>query len=175
MPRISREPFFSMQKVVFALAIASATALHHLSPVAPRLVHSVGRSSMVVRASAVESIQMPGPVAVATKMMEGLKASVAAIPLPQPIKIAAVAAVAIVLVVTTFLAELRRRADLIGVGDKCMTTGDGDACEIYDESVDETPAWKLRLAIDKLAQTNVLADKLAGAPPPAGFTWGKTV
>ena len=79
---------------------------------------------------------------------------------------------ALVLIVGLIGAELKRRKALISAGDECML-GDDAACASYDESVESTPVWKLRLSLSKLAQTNVLADKLSG-PPPMGFTWGKT-
>ena len=82
----------------------------------------------------------------------------------------AAAAAAAVLVLAT---ELKRRANLVATGEKCMDTGSDDACLAYDEGVEATPAWKLRLALPKLPTSNVLADKLAG-PAPSGFTWGKT-
>ena len=46
-----------------------------------------------------------------------------------------------------------------------------------DKAIDETPVWKLQLAAKakRLVQTNSLADKLSGAAPPPGFTWGKTL
>ena len=68
--------------------------------------------------------------------------------------------------------ELTKRDKVIQAGEDCMS-GSDDACELYDASVDATPVWKLRLAINKLANTNLLANKLAG-PPPAGFKWAGT-
>ena len=68
--------------------------------------------------------------------------------------------------------ELRRRKSIIDVGDECMTTGDDGACSAYDEKVAKTPNWKLRLALNKLAQTNFLAQKMQDGAAPAGFEWG---
>ena len=69
--------------------------------------------------------------------------------------------------------ELRKRDELIEAGEECML-GDDNACETYDEAVDKTPIWKLQRVAEKLVQTNTLADKMSGAPPPAGFAWGKS-
>ena len=70
--------------------------------------------------------------------------------------------------------ELRKRASLIETGGKCMDTGDEGECALYDEKVTKTPTWKIKLALNKLAMTNVLGDKLGGASPPDGYEWGKT-
>jgi hypothetical protein len=71
-----------------------------------------------------------------------------------------------------FLIEIKKRLELIRAGDQCMNTGDEDTCELYDDSIEKTPIWKLNMAYNKLVQTNTLAAKLAG-PPPKGFEWGR--
>jgi len=105
------------------------------------------------------------------------KAGVAAIAsaycgLTRPLKVA-VAALMTALAMLAYMLETSRRAELINTGDKCMD-GDEAACTLYDESVQQTPAWKLRMAASKLAQTNLLAEKMQSGPAPAGFKWGKT-
>ena len=72
--------------------------------------------------------------------------------------------------------EGRKREALLSSGEECMM-GDDGKCEEYDKAIDETPVWKLQLAAkaQRLTQTNSLADKLSGAAPPPGFTWGKTL
>lgn len=66
--------------------------------------------------------------------------------------------------------EMSKRAALISSGEACML-GDDDECETFDSTVAKAPAWKLKWAADKLAQTNTVAARLAGEPPE-GFEWG---
>lgn len=124
---------------------------------------------------AIDPSQMLGPIAVASKLWSAIKgASLATyqqIPLPGPVKLASAVALAIISVTLQIAAELRRRKSVIQASEKCMDTGE---CDPYDEKVESTSAWKLRLVSNRLMQSNLLADKLS-APPPAGFTWGKTV
>jgi len=124
-------------------------------------------------ASVVDPSLMLGPIAVATRAKDAIKAgSINALSqLSRPLQVGVVLAAAVVIGALCVLSEVRRRAALIESGDKCMAGDDGE-CAVYDDKVDETPAWKLKMAVDKLAQTNILANKLAGTPP-VGFTWGK--
>lgn len=77
--------------------------------------------------------------------------------------------IAVALLITS---ELSKRAKLIQSSENCML-GDESACAEYDERVEVTSAWKLRGALNKLSLTNVLQERLDGAPPK-GFTWGPT-
>jgi len=67
--------------------------------------------------------------------------------------------------------EFKKRDDLVKSGEECMV-GDEQACGLYDEAVEATPIWKLKIVAPKLALTNTVADKFGG-PPPKGFEWGK--
>jgi hypothetical protein len=117
--------------------------------------------------------KQPAPLAqLKETAISALKAGVTtALALSRPAKIALAAAA--LLAVCLVITESKKRAQLIEAGDACMTTGDEGQCEVYDSGIQKTPVWKLRMAIGKLAQTNLLADKLSG-PPPSGFNWGKT-
>ena len=56
-------------------------------------------------------------------------------------------------------AKLEAVDRLISEGEACMA-GNEEACVAYDADVEETAAWKLKLASDELAQTNSLAEKM---------------
>lgn len=146
-----------------AWQLAPATQLRSLS----RPVAAV-RATNVVAMGLVEPRQMLGPIAVATKAKEALAAFCA---LPRTIKLAA-GVLAVLSAALIYVFEQSRKDRLIEAGDKCMTAGDEDACEIYDAGVERTPYWKLKWASNLLPQSNVLADKLGA--PPTGFSWGKT-
>jgi len=67
------------------------------------------------------------------------------------------------------LKELRARRKLIEASEECEL-GKEEQCAEFEETVAQTPAWKLRPVLSKLMQSNTLADKMGSAP--AGFTWG---
>ena len=167
--------------------LAQANALRIApAPVRPSLASAVVRSQPVMAAKAVvtQGGDPVGPI----KFVMAIAASAwaftliavvsaggkAVTPLASrlmgsvPFKLSSVITLAIVF---SGLSELRKRASIIEESNKCMDEGE---CEIYDEIVETTPAWKLRLAKGRLMQSNALYNKLDGAPPE-GYSWGKTL
>ena len=153
--------------------LAQANALRIApAPVRPSLASAVVRSQPVMAAKAVvtQGGDPVGPI----KFVMAIAASAwaftliavvsaggkAVTPLASrlmgsvPFKLSSVITLAIVF---SGLSELRKRASIIEESNKCMDEGE---CEIYDEIVKTTPAWKLRLAKGRLMQSNALYNKL---------------
>ena len=152
-----------MRAMLAVCFIASACAFH-----VPVAATSRNRSVMLAAAKA-------APPSLFVQLKEASRAAVstgvaAFSSRALPVK---VALAALALAFALVLIEIKKRLELIRAGDDCMS-GDDDACELYDNSVEKTPIWKLRMAYNKLVQTNMLASKLAG-PPPKGFEWGKII
>ena len=170
-PRDYSTSIFGMARFAFAFAFLATTAqAFQYAAVVPRT-----RPPMMM--SAATATTYP-PVVLATKLKDTALSYVAAVygayaSLSKP---AQMIVVATSVIFTSFylFTELRKRASLIETGGKCMDTGDEGECALYDEKVTKTPTWKIKLALNKLAMTNVLGDKLGGASPPDGYEWGKT-
>ena len=140
------------------LPAATPTAVRRASPISTSPVIQMVTTSP----SAIEQLRGTWTWGVVTS------GSGAFFTLARPVQVVIVAGIVGALVGAN---ELRKRDELIEAGEECML-GDEAACETYDEAVEKTPLWKLRAVAEKLVQTNTLADKMSGAPPPAGFQWG---
>lgn len=170
-------PSASMQRATLSLVTLCfvTTGAAWVAP-APRMRHSAPRMAM----SPAQAMSPAWPPKLATATLDSLKLKTAPFFAPviaafvgaSPFVKAGVGLAAVVLVLALVRMEMVKRSNLIQAGEDCMS-GSTDACEIYDDNVETTPLWKLKLALNKLASTNVLANKLAG-PPPAGFKWGST-
>ena len=137
---------------------AKAVVTQGGDPVGPiKFAMAIAASAWAVTVVAVVSAGGKAVTPLASKLMGSV-----------PFKLSSVITLAILF---SGLSELRKRASIIQESDKCMDEGE---CEIYDEIVETTPAWKLRLAKGRLMQSNALYNKLDGSPPK-GFSWGKTL
>ena len=140
------------------LPAATPTAVRRASPISTSPVIQMVATSP----SAIEQLRGTWTWGVVTS------GSGAFFTLARPVQVVIVAGIVGALVGAN---ELRKRDELIEAGEECVL-GHEAACETYDEAVEKTPLWKLRAVAEKLVQTNTLADKMSGAPPPAGFQWG---
>ena len=150
---------------VFLLLVLCPLSISALIASAPLKAHHLAHAALYPPLAVVCKVAPPPPT-----FMASAKAAVAGVISYFGTKRTVLAMViAVALLVTS---ELSKRAKLIQSSENCML-GDESACAEYDERVEVTSAWKLRSALNKLSLTNVLQERLDGAPPK-GFTWGPT-